>query len=118
MDLMARLCRLSTNTPWCKSYGCLHGKIRGMDYLTHLLRILEPNRMSRIPLDEALRSIKTTSITKTDYQCKSTSTHVEPDFETRIRETTKQFKRDLCGLCLACVRTGSDHNAHTGGQSQ
>lgn len=82
-----------------------------MDYFGHLLDVLEPNHLSQIPLDTAIGSINTQSISRTRIECKRI--HQEPEFERRIRETTKQFKRNLGGLCLACVCIGGEHDAHT-----
>lgn len=126
---MSRLFRLGVIMTEYECSKCSYSKVRGMDYIMHVFGrlenyysegylwqdgTLEPNRVSQIPIDEAIGSIDTQRMRTAHFTCTNTTfTHKDPDFERRVREATTQFTRDFRGLCLTCVRTGNDHEAHT-----
>ena len=129
MDLISRLFRLGViKDDGCSKCPCI--KVRGMDYIMYVLGrpesgrfvrdnwkdgLLEPNRVFRIPIDEAIKSINTQSMTKTYLKC---TTHKYLDFEQPVREVVERLMREFRSLCLTCVRTGDDHEAHASkGQS-
>jgi len=124
MDLMSQIFRIGAVTDdTCRS--CVCKEVRSMDYIGHMFGrlhefpeegwiggTLEPNRISRIPIDEVIASLGLGRMSTSSLQCKDSSTHRDPYFKERTREAITRFKNSLHGLCLACVRRGGSHKTH------
>jgi len=66
---------------------------------------LLPQRVSQVPIDEVITSIRTQSVSVSHVTCQCKFAHSDPDFKNCIWDEMKEFKQNMHGLCLADFRT-------------